>query len=56
MRLFCSAVITPPVHLAEEIGWIRKGVDDLNLHVLTSMIERVSLRKDIAAAEVVEEF
>lgn len=56
LRLFCSAVITPPAHLAEEIGRIRKGFDDLNLHVLTSMLEKVSLRKDITAEEVVEEF
>ncbi len=56
LKLFCSAVITPPAHLAEEIGRIRKEFDDLNLNVLTSMLKKVTLRKDITVEDVVEEF
>lgn len=56
LKLFFHAVITPPAHLLEEIQSIRKEFDELNVNVLTSLLQHVKLRADITMEEIVEEF
>lgn len=56
LKLFFHAVITPPAHLLAEIQLIRKEFDELNVSVLTSLLQQVKLRADITMEEIVEEF
>lgn len=56
LKLFFHAVITPPAHLSEQIQSIRKEFDELNVNVLTSLLQNVKLRSDITMEEIVEEF
>lgn len=56
LKLFCSAVIFPPPHLAGAIAGIRKDFDRLNVSVLTSLLKEVPLRSDISIEEVIDEF
>lgn len=56
LRLFCSAVITPPQHLREAIAAVRSEFDRLNIRVLTDLLKKVRLRAGITIAEVVDDF
>lgn len=56
LKLFFHAVLTPPAHLIEDIQTIRKEFDELNVSVLTSLLQHVKLRSDITMDEIVEEF
>lgn len=56
LKLFCSAVILPPPHLTEAISKIRQDFDALNVRVLTTLLQRVSLREDLTVEEIVDEF
>lgn len=53
LRVFYSAVIMPPDHLAESIAAVRKDFDDLNATVLTGLLEKAPLRRDFTADEVI---
>lgn len=55
LKLFSSAVIMPPPHLAASISGIRKDFDALNVEVFTALLKRVSLRSDITIEEAVNE-
>ncbi|MCC8024937.1 MAG: TetR/AcrR family transcriptional regulator [Clostridium sp.] len=56
LKVFYSAVILPPPHLAESISAIRKDFDDLNVAVLTGLLENVPLRRDVSTEEAIEIF
>lgn len=56
LKVFYSAVITPPPHLKEEILGVRKEFDALNVSVLTEILNRVPLRKGMGVSEVIEIF
>lgn len=55
-RIFCEAVIAPPVHLNAEIQERKRDFDMLNIQILEHLLAPVSLRTDISKAEVVETF
>lgn len=55
-RIFCEAVVAPPVHLREEIGARKAGFDALNLSILERILGTLSLRPDISKADVIETF
>lgn len=52
-RLFCEALISPPVHLADTIEGIRSDFDALNIEVLDKILDGVELRPDVTKAEVI---
>lgn len=54
--LFCEAVITPPAHLKAEIQQRKRPFDALNVQILEDMLSPVSLRPQIAKAEVIDTF
>jgi AcrR family transcriptional regulator len=56
LKLFCSAVITPPQHLREAITAVRSEFDRLSITVLTGLLGKVRLRPGITVAEVVDDF
>ncbi len=55
-RLFCDAIISPPPHLASNIGLIKEEFDALNLSVFTELLKEVPLREDITKEQVIEVF
>lgn len=55
-RIFCEAVVAPPVHLREEIGARKADFDALNLGILERILGTLSLRPDISKADVIETF
>ena len=56
LKLFCNAIINPPVHLLNAISEIKSDFDTLNISVLKALLERVSLRPGVTVSEVVEDF
>lgn len=56
LKLFCSAVITPPGHLLEEIADIRKNFDEMNIRTLTLLLKEVKLRPGYTVEEVINAF
>lgn len=55
-KLFCDAVIAPPLHLAAGIGACKAAFDALNISVLTALLQEVKLRPDASISSVVETF
>lgn len=55
-RIFCEAVISPPVHLREEIRSCRHDFDRLNMQILEQLLTRFSLRPGISREEIIEFF
>ena len=55
-QIFCSAVITPPAHLATDISDIRKAFDDMNIRILTSLLNQIKLRPGFTVDEVIHTF
>lgn len=55
-NIFCDAVVSPPPHLAARIREMRAEFDNLNLTILTSLLQGVKLRKDTTLEDVVEVF
>ncbi|MDL2318344.1 TetR/AcrR family transcriptional regulator [Eubacteriales bacterium OttesenSCG-928-A19] len=55
-RLFCEAVISPPVHLAKDIEAAKADFDALNITVLTNLLKVVRLRSDISLNQAIEVF
>lgn len=56
LKLFCSAVITPPGHLLGEIADIRKNFDEMNIRTLTLLLKEVKLRPGYTMEEVINTF
>lgn len=55
-RIFCEAVIAPPVHLKAEIQKRKQGFDTLNTQILRQLLAPVSLRSDISVEQIIEIF
>ena len=55
-RIFCEAIITPPVHLREEIQTRKHRFDCMNVDILSQLLEPVSLRASITKEDVIETF
>lgn len=55
-RLFCNAVMMPPLHLKEAIRARRAEFDELNITILNHMISPLKLRPGISKDEVIETF
>ncbi|MFR1831740.1 MAG: TetR/AcrR family transcriptional regulator [Lachnospiraceae bacterium] len=55
-RIFCEAVITPPVHLSFQIQECRKDFDRMNAQILERLLEPIELRPGITKAEAIEIF
>lgn len=55
-RIFCEAVITPPLELSKEIIKCKSPLDKLNIWILKRLLSRMSLRSDISVDEVVRVF
>lgn len=56
LKIFCSAVITPPAHLTTDISDIRKAFDDMNIRILTSLLNQIKLRPGFTVDEVIHTF
>ncbi len=55
-RIFCEAVISPPVHLSTEIQKCKQDFDDLNIQILEELLAPIALRPSISKDEVIETF
>ena len=55
-RIFCEAVVTPPVHLSMEIRQRRQAFDALNTEILEGLLSSVPLRPDITKEEAADTF
>lgn len=55
-RIFCEAIVSPPQHLREAIRGLRREFDQLNVDVLTSLLEQVRLCSGTTVEEVAEIF
>lgn len=56
LKVYYSAVIMPPPHLAEAVAEIRTDFDSMNISFLTGILKRVPLRKGIGMDEVIDVF
>lgn len=54
--LFCDVVIAPPPHLESGIEKIKKPFDELNISVLTHLLQELRLRSDVSTETAVETF
>ncbi len=55
-RIFCEALITPPVHLSDEIQKCRQNFDAFNIQILEGLLASISLRPSISKAEALDTF
>lgn len=55
-KLYCDVVIAPPQHLAEAIREVKLVFDELNISVLTDLLQEMKLREDMTIESVVEVF
>ena len=55
-RIFCEAVIAPPVHLRAEIQERKHVFDVLNIQILERLLAPMSLRPQISKVDVIETF
>lgn len=55
-RIFCEALISPPIHLSSEIQKYKQDFDRFSVQILRHLLSSVSLRMDIAMEEVIEVF
>ena len=56
MGIFSDVVFRPPVGLDREIAACRRGFDELNVAVLTQLLESQTLREGLQISVVVEDF
>ena len=56
LGIFTNAVLNPPDRLKGDIMEARKAFDELNISVLTRLLESTTLRKGITVPAVVEDF
>lgn len=54
--IFCEAVISPPVHLKNEISARKQAFDRLNIEILEKLLQSLTLRHGITMEDVVETF
>ena len=55
-RIFCEAVISPPVHLRAQIQTCKQAFDELNIQILEQLLAPLSLRSGISRREVIDTF
>lgn len=55
-RIFCEAVISPPVHLRARIQACKQDFDALNIQILEQLLAPLALRPGISREEVIETF
>lgn len=55
-RLFCDVMTFPPPHLKVEIEQIKQEFIKLNTDLLTDIISKLNIRKDLSMKEVIEIF
>lgn len=55
-RIFCEAVISPPVHLRAQIQACKQDFDELNIQILEQLLSPLSLCPGISKDEVIETF
>lgn len=55
-RIFCEAVVNPPIHLQKEIQERKEEFDSLNIQILDDLLKPVHLRGGITRKEVVDMF
>lgn len=56
LGLFADAAFDPPAGLAEQIAVRRRAFDELNISVLTALLESTPLREGLSVETVVEDF
>lgn len=56
LKLFYSAVSAPPRHLLSQIAETKAEFDQLNITVLTTLLNKLKLRPDVTVEQVIEEF
>lgn len=56
LKLFYSAVSTPPKHLLAQINAAKAELDELNITVLTTLLKKLKLRADVTIKQVIEVF
>lgn len=54
--IFCEAVLTPPIHLKEEILDRKKSFDELNVYILENLLKQLPLRSNMTILDVMETF
>lgn len=55
-RIFCEAVIMPPVHLEPAVRLRRSGFDEFNISILNRILEPLKLRAGVSRETVVDVF
>ena len=55
-RIFCEAVVSPPLHLRAGIQACKRDFDGLNIRILDQLLAPLSLRPGITRDEVLETF
>lgn len=55
-RVFCEAIVSPPVHLSSDIQRCKQDFDTLNIQILRQLLAPISLRSDISKEDVIETF
>lgn len=56
LGIFANAAFNPPAALLTKIAERRKGFDELNISVLTALLESIPLREGLSVHAVVEDF
>lgn len=54
--IFCEAVISPPIHLKNEIQIRKQAFDKLNAEILAGLLQSLPLRPNITKEEIVDTF
>jgi AcrR family transcriptional regulator len=55
-RIFCGAVIFPPIRLQKEIADIRRDFDEMNDNYLRKILRNRRLRSDLSEEEIIRAF
>ena len=56
LGIFADATFHPPGNLADAIADSRKGFDDLNISILTNLLQNETLREELSIDLIVEDF
>lgn len=55
-KLFCDVIISPPPHLIQNILQLRADFNELNISVLTELLQSIKLRPDVTIESAVDTF
>ena len=55
-RMFCEAVVMPPIHLKAEIDTLRRPFDRFNNEILRGVLREHPLRPDLTEEEIIDIF